>query len=413
MLRFAFSPSDTMSIEELRVALFGSIVSKQKKEDCILRIDNIGKENLAESKEQETIGLLSLFGIDYSQTLYQTQNARFYSAMALDLLHKKKAFSCFCSDDWLDKKREEAKEKGEDYHYDDACRNLPAELVIDNTAPFCVRIARPEKPIMNLQPDVIDSFIIMNRDKTATPNFASAVDDMLSDISTIIFQQKNRKDIAREIHVRDSLGYDKDIEYISLPAIENEKEIDIKKLLEDGYLPEAIANYLVGMSLKTPKEIFTLEDAKEWFSFKNISDAPATFDREELKKINQAHLQMMDAKELSRYVGFADADIGELAKSYLETLYTTKELKAKIAPIFEPKEIPQEFSKEIATIKSSIEKAPYFEEYDDFKEYLIKETGLAEEKLLQPLSILLTNEDKSDLSAIYKYLKNYLGEIIK
>jgi len=414
MLRFAFSPTDDMNIEELRVALFNYILSKQKNEDFIVRIDNIGKENLVESKEQETLGLLSLFGIEYSQTLYQTQNVRFHSAMALDLLHKKKAFSCFCSDNWLEKKREEAKEKNEEYHYDDACRNLPAELVIDNTAPFTVRIARPDKPIMNFEPDNVDSFIIMNKDKTPTANFAVAVDDMLSDVSAIVSLKKHLNDTAKQIHVRNALGYEKEIEYTYLPTIESEKAISVKELLEEGYLPEAISNYIILITNKTPKEIFTLNEAKEWFTFENISDSSSHFDIEMLKHINQEHLKMMDAKELSRYVGFADADIGELAKIYLQNVYTTKELKAKIAPIFEQKEIPQEFAKEILTLKKSIQKAPYFEEYDDFKNYLMNNTGLQEEDFLKALSILLTNaDDDSDLSKIYKYLKNYLGEIIK
>ncbi|WP_297485190.1 glutamate--tRNA ligase family protein [Sulfurimonas sp.] len=414
MLRFAFRPTDDMNIEELRVALFNSILSKQKNEDFIVRIDDIDKENLVESKEQETLGLLSLFGIEYSQVLHETQNVRFHSAMALDLLHKKKAFSCFCSDDWLDKKREEAKEKNEEYYYDDACRNLPAELVIDNTAPFTVRIARPDKPIMNFEPDSVDSFIIMNRDKTPTANFAAAVDDMLSDISAIVSQNKDRNDTAKQMHVRDALGYEKEIEYTYLPAIESEKSISIKELLEEGYLPEAISNYIISLTINTPKEIFTLNEVQEWFSVENISDSSTLFDIEMLKHINQEHLKMMDAKELSRYVGFADADIGELAKVYVKNISTTKELKAKIAPIFEQKEIPEEFTQQILSIKESIQKAPYFEEYDDFKKYLMNDTGLQEEDFLKPLSILLTNaDDASDLSTIYKYLKNYLGEIIK
>ncbi len=414
MLRFAFSPTDDMSIEELQVALLNFIVSKQKNEDFIVRIDDINKENFVEIKEQETLGLLSLFGIEYSQVLHESQNVRFHSAMALDLLHKKKAFSCFCSDDWLEKKREEAKEKNEEYHYDDACRNLPAELVIDNTAPFSIRIARPNKTIMNFKPDSVDSFIIMNRDKTPTANFATAVDDMLSDISTIVSQKKDQNNTAKQMHIRDALGYDKEIEYIYLPAIESEKPINIKELLEEGYLPEAISNYIISLTMKTPKEIFKLNEIKEWFSVENISDSSTLFDIERLKHINQEHLKIMDAKELSRYVGFADADIGELAKVYVKNISTTKELKAKIAPIFESKDIPEEFIQQILSIKESIQKAPYFEKYDDFKKYLMDDTGLEEENLLKPLSILLTNaDDASDLAKIYKYLKNYLGEITK
>ena len=432
MLRFAPSPTGDMHIGNLRVALFNYIVSKQRGEDLIVRIEDTDKERNIEGKDQEILAILALFNIEYSQVVHQSQNFRFHSAMALQLLHEKKAFSCFCSPNWLDKKREESKEAKKAYRYDDACRNLPAELVIDNANPFTIRINRPDDTItvkdhikgdVSFEPDAVDSFIIMRQDKTPMYNFACAVDDMLSDISIIIRGEDHMSNTPKQDHIRTSLNYDKKIEYAHLPIILNDdgkkmsKRDDassVKWLLEEGYLPEAIANYLILMGNKPPCEIFTTQEAIEWFDLNKISKSPARFDLDMLKHVNKEHLKALDAKELSRYVGFADEEIGELARLYLEEAGTTKELKSKIAPIFQPRIVPEEFKEQTALMAQTIKNAPHFEEYEDFKNYVMSESGLKGKNYFKPIRILFTNSEHGpDVAEIYKYIKNYLGEIVK
>ena len=389
MVRFAFSPTHDLSVNELWIALQSYTLSQEKNENFIVRVNDMDKKKVSEKIEQETLGILELFGIKYTQVIHQSQNVRFHTAMALDLLHKKKAFSCFCSDAWLENKKEEANAANKPYHYDDACRNLPAELVIDNTAPFRIRIARPDKAISTIDADTIDSFVIMNQDKTPTEVFASAVDDMLSDVSTVVSSENDMLKNAREIHVRDALGYDKKVNYTYIEPLT--EDVSVKELLEAGYLPEAISNYLV-----------------------SLGNEATSFDMGRLKEMNKEALKEMDARELSRYVGFADAEIGELAKCYISDVATTRELKSKIAAIFEKKEIPQELKDEVETLKKVMQNAPFFEEYEDFKEYLEKRSGLTGEEFEKSLRVLLTNAvDGPDMVTIYKYLKNYLGELTK
>ena len=432
MLRFAPSPTGDMHIGNLRVAIFNYIVSQQRKEDFLVRMEDTDKEKNIEGKDQEILDLLALFNIKYSQVIYQSQNVRFHSAMALQLMHEKKAFSCFCSPNWLEKKREEALAAKKTYSYDDACRNLPAELVIDNTNPFTIRIARPDSTItikdqikgdVSFEPDAVDSFIIMTQDKTPTYNFACAIDDMLSDISVVIRGEDHMSNTPKQDHVREALKYDKKVQYAHLPIILNDsdekmskldKASSVKWLLEEGFLPEAILNYLISIGNDTPQEIFTMSEAIEWFDLSKISKSPARFDMDTLRRINKEHLKNLDAKELSRYVGFADAEIGKVARIYLEEASTTKELKSKIAPIFSQRKVPKEFTEQTASMAAVIKNAPYFEEYDDFKNYIMKESGLEGENFLIPLHILLTNaQDGPDIAEIYKYLKNYIGEIVK
>lgn len=421
MLRFATSPTGDMHIENLRVALFNYIISKQKKDDLIVRIDYT-KRDVA-GKDQEILDILGLFGIEYSQVIYQTKNFRFYSAMALQLLHEKKAFSCFCSPEWIGKKQKEAEDANKPYLYDDACANLPAELVIDNMNPFVIRIKKPTDAItvkdyingeLTFNPKDLDSFMIMNQDKTPISDFACAIDDMLNDISLIIRSKKYIENTQKQEHIRASLGYDKKIEYAHLATIIDGDSLSVKSFLEDGFLPSAIANYLILLGNKTPKEIFTIDEAIEWIDLTKLSTQPINFDIDKLKKINNQHLRDLDAKELSRYVGFADDEIGKLARVYLDEVDTTKELKTKISPIFADKKIPKELLEYTDIITKSVKQAPFFDEYNQFEKYLIETSGLTKEELSKPLRYLLTGvEDGPDLSLIYKYLKNYIGGIVK
>ncbi len=429
MLRFAPSPTGDMHIGNLRVALFNYIVAKQRNEGLLLRIEDTDKERNIEGKDAEIIALLDLFGITYQELLYQSNNLRFHSAMAIDLLHKKNAFNCFCTPQTLEQKREDAIKNRVAYRYDDTCEDLPAELVIDNPNPFSVRIKKPSHSISihdHIKGDItfeakeVDSFIILRQDKTPTYNFACAVDDMLGDISIIIRGEDHVSNTPKQEHIRELLGYTKRVEYAHLPIILNSEgkkmskrddASSVKWLLEQGFLPSAIANYLLLIGNKTPKEIFYLEDAIEWLDLKNVSKSPARFDIDMLSHINKEHIKLLDNKELSTYVGFADEQIGELAKLYLEEASTTKELKSKIEAIFRAKKIESDDEKLLA---STIKNAPFFEEYNDFKNYLIEQTSLKGKALFKPLRYLLSGaEHGPDISLIYKYIKNYLGEIVK
>ncbi|MGE4418809.1 MAG: glutamate--tRNA ligase [Sulfurimonas sp.] len=424
MLRFAFSPTGDMNIGDLRVALLNYIVSKQRGEGLIVRIEDMDKERSIEQKEQEMLGILELFEIEYSHVVHQSQNFRFHAAMALQLLHEAKAFNCFCSPDWLEKKREEAKNNKEAYKYDDACADLPDELVIDNENPFTVRIKKSQEPIvikdyikgeMIFKPQDLESFIIMSEDKRPTYSFACGIDDMLGDISLIIRDEEHVSDAPKEDLIRTSLGYEKKIEYAHLSDILSENDaLSVKWLLEEGYLPSAIANYLILIGNKPPKEIFHLAEAIEWFDLKNIAKSLECFDINMLKYINIEHIKMLEPKELSRYVGFADDEIGELAKIYLEESNTTKDLKSKIEQIFSQKIIPEELKESADILVKTIKDAPYFEEYDDFKNFIMKESGLKGENFFKPLRLLLTgSEHGPDIALVYKYIKNYIGEIVK
>ena len=122
----------------------------------------------------------------------------------------------------------------------------------------------------------------------------------------------------------------------------------------------------------------------------------------------------MDEMRLSKLLGFADLDIGKLGKIYLEEVSTLKELKAKIHTIFEEKTTCKGFESEFIKLKTCLQDAPYYDDFNELSKYITNETRLKDESLTKPLRYLLTGEETGpDISNIYALIKNYLGEIIK
>ena len=421
MLRFSPSTTIDMDLSSLRVALFNHIISKQLNQDLIIRIEDIDKENSIEGKDKEILEILGLFSIDFTQVLHQSANIKYHTQMAMQLLLDKKAFNCFCSDEALEQDRQKAKDEGKLYRYTDFCENLSDEAKFECNAPFTVRIKRLQEEITfndaiegecSYSPYEVDSFNILNRDKTPTYNFACAVDDMLSNISTIVRSEKHLLDTPRQIHIRRTIGYEQDIQYMHVPDILN-AEASVKSLIDDGYLPAAIANYLVLLGYDCPKEIFTIEEAIEWFDISKLSSEPVKFDIDKLNIINKEHIKTMDNMRLSKLVGYADEDIGKLAKVYLEECNTLKEIKEKVSAIFGSKETLEGFESQFNTLKKCLEKAPFIDTFDGYKQYIIEQTGLEDEQLLKPLRFILTGTTSGpDLADIYPLIKNYLGEIV-
>lgn len=432
MLRFAPSPTGDMHIGNLRVALFNHILSKQLNEDLVIRIEDTDKKRNIEGKDKEILDVLNLFSIDYTQVLYQSENVKHHTQMAMQLLIKKKAFNCFCSDETLEKDREKAIKNKKPYRYVGFCENLSDEATLDCLAPFTVRIKKPEHNIkftdaikgeFDFAPFDVDSFVILRHDKTPTYNFACAVDDMLCNISTVIRGEDHMSNTPKQIHIRNSLGYLEEINYCHLPIILNletgkkmskrDDASSVKWLVDEGYLPVAISNYLVLLGYNPPTEIFTLEEAMKWFDISKISKAPAKFDITKLKFINREHIKLMDEMRLSKLIGYADKDIGILAKIYIEECDTIKEIKSKIDAIFSQKDTLEDFEEEFTKLRECLKSTPFIEDFDDLKKYITQHTNLKGKQLFAPLRYALTGATNGpNLGKIYPLIKNYLGEIV-
>jgi glutamyl-tRNA synthetase len=354
--------------------------------------------------------------------------------MAIRLLEDKKAFACDCTPDELEKERKKAKENKVAYRYSGKCENktkVDIENMKANNIPFVIRLKKPLENIVyndlikgsfETAPNEVDSFVILRADGTPTYNFACASDDMTSGVDMVIRGEDHISNTPKQIHIKNQLGYTQETIYAHLPIIlnsENKKmskrddASSVKWLLENGFLPDAIINYLLLLGNNPPSEIFTLPEAKEWFDLKKISKSPAKFDIDKLKFINREHLKIMDDKKLSMLFGYSDIEIGKLAKLYIDECSTINELDVKIKSIFAPKLFENEWGSEMMLLQSIINNAPMFKTYDEFKSYTMEKSELKGKMLFKPLRLLLTGEENGpELSELYPLIKSYLLEIV-
>ena len=414
MLRFAPSPTSDMNIESLRVAIVNFLVSQQKKENFVICMKDLDSTKNIEGKDTEIMQILEKFALTHSSVFHQSEHLHMHQTLAIKLLEQNRAFICTCSLDELDtacSKKKCASKTSSDY-----------KSLKKSKTPFVIRIKKPlDDIIINdliqgetiTTPNEVGDFVILKEDGIPTSNFASACDDMLSGITMVLEEKTSLSHTSQQHHIKKQLGYEQETLYAHLPTMLN-SSTTIKSLFEEGFVPDAIINYLLLLGNENiATEIFTLPDAIEWFNLKTLSKSSASFDIEKLRFINTQHLKNMDNKELSTLFGFADAQIGKLAKLYLKEANTTKELQAKIKAIFSPKTFEGEHHKEMTLLKDIIQDAPMIQDFEIFQNYLIQKSGLEKENLLTPLTLLLTNNTHNgpELCDLFPLINPYLLEI--
>jgi len=423
-----------MHIGNLRAAIFNYICSLQDQSGFILRIEDTDTARNIEGKDQEIIEILKRFGISWQSLYYQSKNLKFHQQFAAKLLSEKKAFCCFCSEEELEAKKQAAKDAGEAYRYDGKCEHLSDEEVLGCEKPFTIRLKKPDHALeftdaikgrIAFEPQNIDSFVIMRADKTPTYNFACACDDMMQGVSFVIRGEDHVSNTPKQNWIRQSLGYDGEIKYAHLPIILNsegkkmskrEDSSSVKWLLQSGYLPEAIANYLILLGNKTPREVFSMDEAVEFFDIAKISKSPAKFDEDKLAFINREHIKRASEQRLAELFEL-EPKFAPLIKFYTQEASLIPQIKEKIAAIYSAKDIPQEWTVQAQALREAIlnllssNGAPM--EFNDFKAALSQATNLKGKSLFMPLRFLLTGTPHGpELSELYPLIRADLKEIL-
>ena len=400
MYRFAPSPTGDMHIGNLRAAIFNYICSLKDKSGFILRIEDTDTARNIEGKEEEIQEILHKFGIKWQTLYYQSKNLKFHREFAHKLLMDKKAFCCFCSSEILAQKKELAKQNNEAYRYDGTCERLSDEQVLECEKPFVIRMKKPTSTMkfkdaikgeISFEPENIDSFVIMREDKTPTYNFACAIDDMLEGVTFVIRGEDHVSNTPKQEWIRECVGFSEKIQYAHLPIIldnegkkmsKRDSSSSVKWLLECGYMPEAIANYLILLGNKTPCEIFTIEEAAQWFDITKISKNPAKFDITKLAQINREHIKRASDERLSELFSL-EISRANLIRFYTQESSLIPEISAKISAIFSPKNISEEWRKNAEILRNLIlNESEIPAEFNEFKSNLMKKSALKAKRFL-------------------------------
>ena len=345
-VRFAPSPTGKIHLGSARTALFNWVFARSKGGKFVLRIEDSDISRSLPEFETDIISSLRWLGLVWDEgpdvkggygPYRQSERNEVYRSHAAMLLENGLAYRCFCTPRELSEMRAEHKKGGIPPRYNGRCRNLApkeAERLIREGRNFAVRFRLPEGKInffdgikdeVNIDLSAYGDFIIIKSDRTPIYNFASVVDDHLMKISHIIRGEDHLSNTALQLSIYEAFGWDFPSFY-HLPMVIDEEgkklskrigSFAIDELRREGYLPDAIVNYLAQLSWSHPqgKETFSLGDMITSFSFSRISSSPASFNPERLQWVNFQHMKSLSKEDyldvFSSYCAEYSSDILE------------------------------------------------------------------------------------------------------
>ena len=357
--RFAPSPTGYMHIGNLRTALYSYLIAKHDDGNFILRIEDTDRERFVEGATDiikstlKTTGLIWDEGPDVGGDhgpYVQSERKHIYMEYAKKLIDLGAAYYCFCTKDRLEKLHEEDATGGYDRH----CRNLSKEEIEANLAagiPFVIRQKMPLEGVTSYTDSVFGEIsmnnselqdqILIKADGYPTYNFCHVIDDYLMGVTHVVRGSEYLTSTPKYVLLYDAYGWDRP-KYIHLPLLMGKNAdgsvsklskrhgaVSFQDLLDDGYLPEAIINYiaLLGWCPKNSEtEFFTLDDLKAVFTVDGVSKSPAVFDFEKLLWFNGEYIHKLDDEKFAELVSpFITSDIPEsINKGKMLTLLRTR-----------------------------------------------------------------------------------------
>lgn len=315
--RFAPSPTGVLHIGSVRTALFCWLYARHHGGTFVLRIEDTDRERSTEENVDAIFDGMTWLGLIADEgPFFQTQRYDRYREVAAQLLESGNAYRCYCSKERLDSVRKEQMAKGEKTRYDGRCRErTDAE---EGVAPV-VRFKNPPKGDIVVNDQVkgrvvfhneeLDDLVILRSDGTPTYNFSVVVDDYDMKITHVIRGDDHLNNVPRQLNMLTALGV-KPPAYAHLPMIlgadgaklsKRHGAVDVREYRDEGYLPEALINYLVRLGWSYgDQEIFSREEMIELFDIANVNASASTFNPDKLRWLNQQYIIRMPADELGR-----------------------------------------------------------------------------------------------------------------
>ncbi len=329
-VRIAPSPTGALHIGTARAALFNYLFAKKNKGIFVLRIEDTDLERSELKWTQDIIEELKWLGIDWQEgpdidgkygPYKQSQRLDIYEKYIKKLLDENKAYYCFCLEDELEAMRQEQMARGVAPHYNGKCLNLSKEEIrrlLDKNNGFVIRFKIQNKKIkftdlirgeVEFNAGLMGDIIIAKDLKTPLYNFVVVVDDYEMQISHVIRGEDHISNTPKQILMQEALGFDQPI-YAHLPLIlapdktklsKRHGSVSIREYREQGYLPEALVNFMVllGWNSGTEKEIFTLSSLVKEFSLEKVQKSGAILNIQRLNFINGFYIREKAIEKLT------------------------------------------------------------------------------------------------------------------
>lgn len=315
--RFAPSPTGYLHIGGLRTALFSWLWAKKNGGRFLLRIEDTDMARNSEEALKAIIEAFDWVGMNYDgEVYYQSKRFDIYKKYIDQLLLEGKAYKCYMSKEELDALREEQMARKERPRYDGRYRDFKGippkgiEPVVRIKAPLDGVISFNDgiKGEINIASSEIDDFIIARSDGTPTYNFVVAIDDALMGVTDVIRGDDHLYNTPKQLVVYNALGF-KIPRFFHVAMINNEhgKKLskrdgatDVMDYKRNGYLPEAILNFLVRLGWSHgDQEIFSIKEMIELFDPKDINKSSSSYNLDKLLWLNSHYIKNTPNEKLA------------------------------------------------------------------------------------------------------------------
>ena len=354
--RFAPSPTGYMHIGNLRTAIFEYLLAKKYDGDFILRIEDTDQERKVDGAIDFIYDTLKLCGFKIDEgpmndggygPYIQSERKDIYKKYALELVEKGCAYYCFCSEEELEEMRKKAELRNKPFMYDGRCSRLSKERIeenIKNGVPYVIRQKMPKTGFtivddvvygkVKIDNNILDDQVLLKSDGFPTYNFANVIDDHLMKITHVIRGKEYLDQTAKYNLLYDAFGWEKPT-YAHVAMVLGEDGTKLSKrngdasfmdLYNEGYLPNAIVNYLVllGWSPSENKEVFTMDELIKAFDEKRISKSSSQYDVKKLQWFNHQYINMMSDEEYLNWIKkYFDKDVSDKTEEWVSTLFLT------------------------------------------------------------------------------------------
>ncbi len=325
--RFAPSPTGYLHIGGARTALFSWLYARRHGGTFILRIEDTDVERSTVESVNAILEGMTWLGLDYDEgPFYQSQRFDRYRDAIGQLMAEGKAYKCYCSKERLDALREEQMARKEKPRYDGLCRHRKDQ---PEGAPYVVRFRNPTDGAVVVddmirgrvvfQNTELDDLIISRSDGTPTYNFVVVVDDFDMKITHVIRGDDHLNNTPRQINILKAMGAEPP-KYAHVPMILGEDgarlskrhgAVSVMQYRDDGFLPEALLNYLVRLGWSHgDQEIFTLDEMFKLFDINNVNHSASSFNASKLLWLNQHYIKSSDPAHVAHHLSIHMGALG-------------------------------------------------------------------------------------------------------
>ncbi len=375
--RFAPSPTGMVHIGSLRTALFSFLYARHFNGVHVLRVEDTDQAREVEGALENLLSVMKTAGIEFdegpnlegSSVIERGQHGPYTQSKRLDiykrhidqLIEKKAAYYCFCTQERLDEVRKEQVALKKPPMYDRHCRNLSAEEIEQQLATAVTKVVRQAIPSegktvvkdliygdITFSNEVLDDQVLLKSDGFPTYHLAVVVDDHHMAITHVVRGEDWINSTPKHVLLYQAFGWEP-TEFAHLPNILNENktklskrqgDVSVEDFFQKGYLPEALINFvaLLGWNPKTEQEFFTMQELIAQFDLAKVNKAGAVFDVRKLEWVNSHYLRQKSDQELVElckpYWQEAGIAIADFKDEYLSAVVALdKERLKKISDI--------------------------------------------------------------------------------